>query len=280
MFSSKLGYTQQKTATDSSSQNGLAERPHQTLAAMVRCLLHSLSMPVTFWANALVYATYVNNRLYHAGIQDIPYTVWTGRRANLQHLRAFGAHVTVRRSGPRPTKTDPRHYFDGRFLRFTATTRNIVYFDTVTKRDKTVRHCAIDEFHYGTARTHRPLGAQDLLDKILPHHVPPADKPQAAMEQEMPEFIDTSLTTPPLALDTVTDTTEHIGTANAARLLLDTESEDALDNPNAAPLSNSMILICRIWLHTILTPCLTPAATVTIRTLHTTHTYRILPITP
>ena len=186
---SKLGYTLQKTATDSSSQNGLAERPHQTLAAMVRCLLYSSSMPVTFWADALVYATYVHNRLYHAGIQDIPYTVWTGRRANLQHLRAFGAHVTVRRSNPRPTKIDP-HYFDGSFLRFAATTRNIVYFDTVTKRDKTARHCAIDEFHYGTARTHpRPLGAQDLLDKILPHHVPPADKPHAAMEQEMPEFI-------------------------------------------------------------------------------------------
>ena len=122
---SKLGFTLQKTATDSSSQNGLAERPHQTLATMVRCLLYSSSLPVTFWADALVYATYVNNRLFHAGIRDIPYTAWTGRRANLQHLRAFGAHVSVRRSGMRPTKTDP-HYFDGRFLRFAATTRNIV----------------------------------------------------------------------------------------------------------------------------------------------------------
>ena len=45
---SKLGFTLQKTATDSSSQNGLAERPHQTLATMVRCLLYSSSLPVTF----------------------------------------------------------------------------------------------------------------------------------------------------------------------------------------------------------------------------------------
>jgi hypothetical protein len=36
-----LGYTMEKTATDSSSQNGMAERPHQTYAAMVRCLLYS-----------------------------------------------------------------------------------------------------------------------------------------------------------------------------------------------------------------------------------------------
>ena len=111
----KRGYTLQKTATDSSSQNGVAERPHQTLGAMVRCLLYSASMPVTFWADALVYATYINNRLYHSGICAIPYTEWTDRRADLRHLRAFGAHVSVRRSGSRPTKTDP-HYFGGRFL--------------------------------------------------------------------------------------------------------------------------------------------------------------------
>jgi hypothetical protein len=71
----KLGFTIQKTATDSSSQNGVAERPHQILAAMVRCLLYSSSLPVMFWADELVYAAYINNRLYHPGVQDIPYTL-------------------------------------------------------------------------------------------------------------------------------------------------------------------------------------------------------------
>ena len=115
-----LGYTLEKTVTDSSSQNGLAERPHQTFAAMVRCLLYSSSLPITFWVDALVYANYVNNRLFHSVIDGIPYTAWTGKRANLRHLRAFGAHVTVRRSSNRPTKTDLYHY-KGRFLQFGAT---------------------------------------------------------------------------------------------------------------------------------------------------------------
>ena len=196
MFS-KNGYTLQKTATDSTSQNGMAERPHQTLAAMVRCLSYSASLPVTFWADALVYATYVNNRLYHSGIQDIPYTVWTGsRKANLQHLRALGAHVSVRRSGPRPTKTDP-HYVDGQFLRFAATTRSIIYFDTVTKRDKTARHCAMDKFHYGTPHAGRPTGAQALLDRVLPNHTPPCDKPPESLADNLHELIDTSNELPP-----------------------------------------------------------------------------------
>ena len=148
----KLGYTMQRTATDSSSQNGLAERPHQTLATMVRCLLYSSSLPVTFWADALVYATYINNRLYHSGVEDIPFTLWTGRRPDMKHMRAFGAHVSVRRGGSRPTKTDP-HYYDGRFLRFAATTRNIVYFDTTTKRENGETLCCEISLRYATRRS-------------------------------------------------------------------------------------------------------------------------------
>ena len=205
---------------------------------MVRCLLYSSSLPVTFWADALVYAAYINNRLYHSGVQDIPYTIWTGRRADSKHLRTFGAHVSVRRSGARPTKTDP-HYFDGRFLRFSATTRNIIYFDTITKRDKTARHCAMDEFHYGTPSAQRPDGAQALLDRLIPNHVPPSDKPAPDQYQEqdphhLTDLIDTSISLPPLALDSVTDTTEHTITANAAQVLNDTANNTEPDDDESS----------------------------------------------
>ena len=141
----------------------------------------------------------------------------------MKHMRAFGAHVSVRRGGSRPIKTDP-HYYDGRFLRFAATTRNIVYFDTTTKREKTARHCAMDEFHYGTRHANRPTGAQSLLDKIIPNHTPPIDKSADTLDLTLPELIDTTDITPPLALDTVTDTAEHTITANAAQLLTGDDS--------------------------------------------------------
>ena len=163
-----LGYTLEKTAAASSSQNGLTERPHQTFAAMVRCLLYSSSLLITFWADVLVYANYVNNRLNHSEIEGIPYTAWTGKRANVKHLRAFGAHATVRRSGNRPTKADP-HHFDGRFLRFGVTERNIVYFDT---RQNVTRSRAIvlwmNSSHYSTPADERPQGAQTLMDNVFP----------------------------------------------------------------------------------------------------------------
>jgi hypothetical protein len=96
--------------------------------------------------------------MYHSGINAILYTVWTGKRPNLKHLRAFGALVSVQKSRNKPTKTCP-HYYNGRFLRFGATEKNIVYYDTKTHRDKTGRHCFMDEFHYGTPDAERPIGA-------------------------------------------------------------------------------------------------------------------------
>ena len=79
------GFLLEKTATDTSSQNGLAERPHRTLGTMTRCLLYSAEMPIYFWADAIVYAAYIYNRLYHETLGAVPYTSWTqasGRTSN------------------------------------------------------------------------------------------------------------------------------------------------------------------------------------------------------
>ncbi|KAI2511380.1 hypothetical protein MHU86_2991 [Fragilaria crotonensis] len=80
----EYGYTLEKTATDTSSQNGLAERPHRTMGEMTRCLLYSAAMPIYFWADAIVYAGYIYNRLYHDGANGVPYNLWTGKRANVK----------------------------------------------------------------------------------------------------------------------------------------------------------------------------------------------------
>ena len=115
-----------------------------------------------------------------------------------------------------PYQNGPTLLHNGRFLRFSATTRNIVYFDSTTKSDKTARHCTMDEFHYSTHQDHRPVGAQDLLSRLLPNHVPPCDKPDNP--DSTPELLDTTITNPPVALDSVTDGTEQPITANAAHL--------------------------------------------------------------
>ena len=163
----EFGYLIELTATDASSQNALAERPHKTFGLMVRCLLYSSRLPVMFWADAYVYANYIYDRLYHSAIGKTPYEAWTNKQPSLQHIRAFGAHVLVKRSGHRPTKADP-HFYDGYFLRFAATSKNIIYWDPITKREKLARHCVLDEFHFGSEYSARPPGATQVLQTLLP----------------------------------------------------------------------------------------------------------------
>jgi hypothetical protein len=55
------GYEVNSTASDSSSQNGIVERPHQTLKERVRCMLYSSRLGTEFWADALLHATWLYN---------------------------------------------------------------------------------------------------------------------------------------------------------------------------------------------------------------------------
>ena len=62
----KYGYNLQTTGTYASAQNGLAEKPNQDLARIMRCLLHSAGLGSKFWSYALRHAVYLKNRLPHS----------------------------------------------------------------------------------------------------------------------------------------------------------------------------------------------------------------------
>jgi hypothetical protein len=162
------------------SQCTPTERPHQSLGAMVRCLLYAAAMPVQFWADALVY--------HHAGVDGVPYNIWTGKTANVSHLRMLGAHVTVHRSGTRPAKLDP-HFYAGRFLRFGATAKNLVYYDEHTKRDKVARHCTLNELHFTSPARKRPPMANAIIRRSLSDiseaSLPPDDHLMAAAQPDL-----------------------------------------------------------------------------------------------
>jgi hypothetical protein len=159
----KHGYILETTGPDALSQNGRGERPHRTLANMVRCMLYSASLGAKFWADALTQATYLYNRTYHDSIGKTPEEAWTGTIPDISHIRTFGSSVTVRKPGRRPTKSDT-HCYHGIFLRYTSTTKNIVYYDINSKRTKIATHKKLDEFHYGNIPASRPKMANHLID--------------------------------------------------------------------------------------------------------------------
>jgi len=135
----ELNYILEPTAPDASFQNGVAERPNRSLADIMRSLLQGAQLGPEYWSWALLHAVYLKNRLIHRALGKTPFEAYTGHQPNLRHLRVFGCPVTVRNVGRRPAKLDS-NASAGVFLGFTATSKNIYYFDTTTNRVKTGTH--------------------------------------------------------------------------------------------------------------------------------------------
>ncbi|GBL76862.1 Retrovirus-related Pol polyprotein from transposon TNT 1-94 [Araneus ventricosus] len=57
---------------------------------MARCLLSEANLPQRFWAEAVMTATYLQNRLPTKPNKTTPYELWTNRKPDLSHIRVFG----------------------------------------------------------------------------------------------------------------------------------------------------------------------------------------------
>ena len=159
----EASYSIEITGSDNFSQNGVAERPHRTLANMVRTGLENSNLPLKYWSDALLHASFIKNRLPHSEFQfkHTPYEKLTGVTPDLSKLRVFGSRIVTRRPGRRTTKLS-KHSYTGIFLRYAKTMKNIVYLDTVTNKIKTTTYAKFDEAHF--SRSEKPPGAQILIE--------------------------------------------------------------------------------------------------------------------
>ena len=166
------GYSLEITGSDNSSQNGTVERPHRTLANMMRAALTNSGIGEKYWSDALIHSVFIKNRLPHAAFKykSTPYTELTGTKPNMDSLKIFGSPITTREPGRRPVKLD-NHCYNGIFLRFAKTLKNIVYIDKLTKKIKTTSYATFDEARYSANK--KPRGAQRLLQTGLPSPEPP-----------------------------------------------------------------------------------------------------------
>jgi hypothetical protein len=164
------GYILETTAPDTSSQNGLAERPHRTLKEKVRCLLYTAGLGVTFWSSALLHAVWLYNRTFHTELDSTPYQMYTGRRPTVDGLLTFGCRLTPKKSTSRGPALNPNTY-DGIFLGYRATMDNIIYWDTNAQRVRTAKHHEHDEMQYGSAPDERSPASKHLLETMTgaPH---------------------------------------------------------------------------------------------------------------
>ena len=89
-------------------QNGVAKRKNQILLDMVRSMMEQVNLPISYWGDALLTATYILNRVPSKSIQSTPYELWTGRKPELGNMRPWGSAAYVHNASHEHGKLGPR----------------------------------------------------------------------------------------------------------------------------------------------------------------------------
>nr|GEX01379.1 hypothetical protein [Tanacetum cinerariifolium] len=95
-FYSKKGIKREFSNARTPQQNGVAERRNRTLIEAARTMLVDAKLHVTFWAEAVNIACYVQNRvLVNKSKNKTPYELFNGRTPAIGFLKPFGCHVMI-----------------------------------------------------------------------------------------------------------------------------------------------------------------------------------------
>lgn len=96
-FGRKTGVAQKTTEAGNQAGNCKAERMHRTVVNMVRCMIFSSDLPLSFWGDAAKYAAYVLNRMpNHSNTERAsPVEMLSEKRPSLVDIVAFGSKCDV-----------------------------------------------------------------------------------------------------------------------------------------------------------------------------------------
>ena len=136
------------TGRSGSSFNGLVERPNRTIANSVRAKLLNAGLSDQFWCYAAEDATFKLRRMLHTSIKVTPYQAWSGNKPQYSDMKIWGCHVYIVDTDVTRTKLDHRTYV-GLFMKFSATTKIIVYYNPKTEKFGRTSHANFDELNIG-----------------------------------------------------------------------------------------------------------------------------------
>nr|GEZ02224.1 hypothetical protein [Tanacetum cinerariifolium] len=95
-FCSQKGIKREFSNARTPQQNGVAEGRNRTLIKAAKTMLDDAKLPITFWAEAVNTACYVQNRvLVNKSHNKTPYELFNGRSPAIGFLKPFGCHVMI-----------------------------------------------------------------------------------------------------------------------------------------------------------------------------------------
>nr|GFC10501.1 hypothetical protein [Tanacetum cinerariifolium] len=117
-------------------QNGVAKRKNRTLIEAARTMLADAKLPVTFWAEAVNTACFVQNRvLVNKSQNKTSYELFNGRAPAIGFFKPFGCHVmilnTLDNLGKFEAKGD-----EGYFIGYSMSSKSFRVFNKSTRRVK------------------------------------------------------------------------------------------------------------------------------------------------
>ena len=160
----KAGYHHHPTSSQSSHQNALGERPHQTISNAIRAMLGGAALPPKFWPYAFHHFLRLSNLTIHEGRTATPFELCLGRPPNLRLLRTFGCRVYAQPTRPRRAAKLESDTRCGTFLGYSASMKNILYFDPITETVKDCRSMIFDESEHELEYSQRSPNARMLAD--------------------------------------------------------------------------------------------------------------------
>ncbi len=128
--------------------NGKIERPHRTIANMVRAMLLNSGLPSNLWCYAAETAADIYRYTHHSALGHTPYEAWYKIKPHINNLRVWGCYVYVR--VPNAKKLDHR-VTRGYFLGFTKSRLIVRWFDPTSK---TVKHASAVRFDEMNTKLH------------------------------------------------------------------------------------------------------------------------------
>nr|GEX07080.1 ribonuclease H-like domain-containing protein [Tanacetum cinerariifolium] len=130
----RLGIKREFSNARTPQQKGVTEKRNRTLIEAARTMLADAKLPVTFWAEAVNTACYVQNRvLVNKSHNKTPYEFFNGRTLAIGFLKPFGCHViilnTLDNLGKFEAKGD-----EGYFIGYSMSSKVFRVFNKRTKR--------------------------------------------------------------------------------------------------------------------------------------------------